>query len=99
MYARLGLGEAYELLPSVKIPPLQLDAYEVTTLVTGLPLEVEMPDDPMLAEARAYPPGNAVPQGLGNRDVDREKPACLDLPRACGRNPEGSLTPSRANRD
>lgn len=53
VYSRPGPGAIYELRPSVKIPPLLLNADEITTLVTALLLlEAGMPDDSMLAEVR-----------------------------------------------
>ncbi|MBS0022752.1 helix-turn-helix transcriptional regulator [Microbacterium paraoxydans] len=52
--SRPGPGAAYRLHPGTRIPPLLLDADEVTTIVTGLlVLEAAAPDDPAAAVARA----------------------------------------------
>ncbi|WP_449407296.1 helix-turn-helix transcriptional regulator [Microbacterium maritypicum] len=52
--SRPGPGAAYRLHPGTKIPPLLLDADEVTTIITGLlVLETWTPDDPAASVARA----------------------------------------------
>jgi predicted DNA-binding transcriptional regulator YafY len=52
--SRPGPGAAYRLHPGTKIPPLLLDADEVTTIITALlVLETWTPDDPAASVARA----------------------------------------------
>ena len=52
--SRPGPGAAYRLRPGTRIPPLLLDADEVTTIITGLlVLETWMPDEPSTSVARA----------------------------------------------
>ena len=54
VHSRPGPGAAYRLRPGTRIPPLLLDADEVTTIITALlVLETGDPDDPAPAVARA----------------------------------------------
>lgn len=61
--SRPGPGAAYRLRPGTRIPPLLLDADDVTTIITGLlVLEAWSPEDPAAAVARGkieqvLPPG------------------------------------------
>ncbi|MFE7065936.1 helix-turn-helix transcriptional regulator [Microbacterium sp. NPDC057658] len=63
VHSRPGPGAAYRLRPGTRIPPLLLDADDVTTLITGLlVLEAWSPEDPAAAVARGkieqvLPPG------------------------------------------
>lgn len=51
--SRPGPGAAYRLHPGTKIPPLLLDADEITTIITGLlVLETWAPGDPAASVAR-----------------------------------------------
>lgn len=84
--SRPGPGAAYALRPSVKIPPLLLDADEVTTIITSLlVLEAWSPRDASAAAARSkleltLPPGlrrRAAATALSTQ-VLREVPAPVD---------------------
>ena len=63
VHSRPGPGAAYRLRPGTRIPPLLLDADDVTTIITGLLiLEAWSPEDPAAAVARGkieqvLPPG------------------------------------------
>lgn len=54
VHSRPGPGAGYRLRPGARIPPLLLDADEITTIITSLlVLETWMPDDASASVARA----------------------------------------------
>lgn len=85
--SRPGPGAGYRLLPSTRIPPLLLDADEVTTIITSLlVLETWTPGDPAASVARAkleqtLPPAlrrRAAATALSTQILQSEPPAPVD---------------------